>query len=213
MFMSQSLPSILSPELFLSLRHFFFFSIGLSSLPGYKAIHPCFLPVLECFHFLHSNVAHFERGKVSDKPEKSCVARKSGKDKWWRHVERTWKSWRGSYGPNLGQYEEQITESQGICPQRHPSGVRCWDTVRATSHVLRRNPTVAQADQNLGRLQRAREQAGPFSLRHGMDAGWHRKVWPCVQLVTLTELTARSWHNWAASASSKDLCGTSESTS
>lgn len=165
--MSQSLPSILSPQLFLSLMHFFF-SIGLSSLPAYKAIHPCFLPVLECFHFLHSNVAHLERGKVSDQPEKSCVARKSGKDKWWRHVERTWKSRRGSSRPNPGQYEEQITESQGICPQRHPSGVRCRDTVRATSRVLRRNPTVAQAYQNLGRLQRALEQAAPSHS----DTGW-----------------------------------------
>lgn len=79
----EPFPSFLSPELLLSL--ILFFPSGLSSLPGSKAIHPCFLPVLESFYFLHSNVAHFEMAdsrvrKLSDKPEKPCGARKQGKN-------------------------------------------------------------------------------------------------------------------------------------
>lgn len=97
------------------MSHFHLFSVNCLFYSHFflsLVIRSCYFLVLECFHFLHLDLVHFEMadsraGKVSDKSKKSHGASKEGRNKWWRHVKKTQKpKCRGSCWPILGQFEQ-----------------------------------------------------------------------------------------------------------
>lgn len=175
MFMSQSLPSILSPQLFLSLMHFFFFLLG---FPHSPLIRPS---THVSFQYLNVFIFYIQMWPIL-KGEKYQISLK-----------------------NLVSPESQERINDGDMLKEHgkvegapPGQIR--DNTRTDYRVSRYLPTKTPIWSQMPRHRagyrpctkeksnrgtgfskpwpttESSRAGGPFSLRHGMDAGWHRKV-------------------------------------